>query len=77
MLMRENARLYRTLRVLRLKMKQPAATEAQPAATEASPSSLETLAEIATTLEEERPVETHQRQTRKSTRGKGAASKKS
>ena len=77
MLMKENARLYRTLRVLRQKMKSPAVIEAQLATTGAAPSGLETLADITTAFEEERPVETQQRQTRSATRGKGAASKNS
>ena len=70
MLMKENARLYRNLRILRLKMKESAGTEAKSLG-------LETLAEIATTLEEEIPVETHQEQERRSTRLKGSASKRS
>ena len=74
---RQNARLYRTLRVLRQKMKSPAVIEAQPATTGAAPSGLETLADITTAFEEERPVETQQRQTRSATRGKGTTSKKS
>ena len=77
MLMRENARLYRTLRVLRQKMKSPTETEAHPATRGVAPSGLETLADIATAFEEERPVETQQEQTRRVTRGKGAASRKS
>ena len=53
MLMKENARLYRNLRILRLKMKESAGIEAKSLGPE-------TLAEIATTLDEEILVETHQ-----------------
>jgi len=70
LLIKENASLYSKLRVLRLKMKESAGTEAKP-------SGLEALAEIATTFEEEIPVKTHQEHVRRSTRWKGSSSKKS
>ena len=77
MLMKENAKLYRNLRTLRLKLKELEGTEVRPVATAAPPSGLDTLAEMATIPEEVTPMEAQQRQTKRSTRSKGAASKKS
>ena len=93
MLIKENAKLYRTLRMLRLKLKELEGTEVQPEVTETQPSGLDTLAEVATIPEEvtpveaqqeqlveaqqEHPVEAQQRQTKRVTRKKGAAAKKS
>ena len=85
MLIKENAKLYRNLRMLRLKLKELEGTEVQPVVTEAQPSGLDTLAEVATIPEEvtpvesqqEQPMKVQQRQTKRVTRGKGAASKKS
>ena len=93
MLIKENAKLYRTLRMLRLKLRELEGTEVQPVVPEAQPSGLDTLAEVATIPEEETPVETRkeqpvetqkeqsleaqQKRTKRAIRRKGAAAKKS
>ena len=77
MLIKENAKLYRNLRMLRLKLKELEGTKVQPVATEAPPSGLDALAEMATIPEEVTPMEAQQGQTKRSTRSRGAASKKS
>jgi len=69
-LMKENVKLYRQLRMLKLEMKESAREEKQPAG-------LETLAAIATILEEDKLVETPKEQVRRSTRLRGSSSKKS
>ena len=79
--------------MLRLKLKELEGTEVQPGVTEAQPSGLDTLAEVATIPEkvtpvgaqqeqpvgaqQEQPVEAQQRETKRVTRRKGAAAKKS
>ena len=68
--MKENVRLNRQLRMLKLKMKESAVEEEQP-------DGLETLATIATILEDDKPMETPKEQVRRSTRLRGASSRKS
>ena len=77
MLIKENAKLYHNLRMLRLKLKELEGTEVPPVATEAPPSGLDALAEVAMIPEEVTPMEAQQRQTKRVTGGKRAASKKS
>jgi hypothetical protein len=69
LLMKENAKLYRRLRILRLKLKEQTVQEAKPIR-------LETLAEIATSFEPERPTETHQAEISRLVRKTRASSKK-
>jgi len=84
MLIRENAKLYRTLRMLRLKLRELEGTEEQPVIPQAQPSGLDTLAEVATIPEEEtpvdaqkeQPVEAHQKKTKRAIRRKGPVAKK-
>jgi hypothetical protein len=92
MLIRENAKLYRTLRMLRLKVRELEGTEVQPVIPQAQPSGLDTLAEVATIPEEEtpvdaqkeqpveaqieQPVEAHQKKAKRAIRRKGPVAKK-
>ena len=62
MLIKENAKLYRTLRMLRLKLRELEGTEVQPVIPQAQPSGLDTLAEVATIPEVETPVDTQKEQ---------------
>ena len=70
-LMRENAKLYRQLRLLKLEKKKPAEQE------EPQPAGLDTLAAIATILEEDRSEDIPQGQVRRSSRLRGVPSKRS
>ena len=70
-LMRENARLYRQPRMFKLEKKKPAEEE------EPQPVGLETLAAIATILEEDKSEEIPQGQVRRSSRLRGAPSRRS
>ena len=69
-LMKENARLYRQLRLLRRDKDKPAEQE------QSRPAGLDTLAAIATILEEDQPEELHKGPARRSSRLKRAPSKK-
>ena len=68
--MKENASLYRQLRLLRRDKDKPAEQE------QSRPVGLDTLAAIATILEEDQPEELHKGPARRSSRLKGAPSKK-
>ena len=68
-LMKENVKLYRQLRMLKLQMKEPAREEEPPAR-------LDTLAAIAIILEEDEPEETPKEQVRRSSRLRGEPSRR-
>jgi hypothetical protein len=70
LLMKENASLYRKLRLFRLQLKEQAVPVARPLG-------LEALAQIATSMEGELQDETHQEEITSLVREKGASSKKS
>jgi len=70
-LMRENAKLYRQLRLLKLNKKGPVEQE------EPQPAGLDTLAAIATILEEDKPEEFPKEQVRRSSRLRWAPSRRS
>ena len=67
--MKENAALYRKLRLFRLQLKEQAVPTAKPLG-------LEALAQIATSMEGELQVETHQEEITSLVREKGASSSK-
>jgi hypothetical protein len=67
--MKENASLYRKLRLFRLQLKEQAVPAARPLG-------LEALAQIATSMEGELQDETHQEEITSLVREKGASSKK-
>jgi hypothetical protein len=67
--MKENASLYKKLRLLRLWLKKQAVPAARPLG-------LEALAQIATSMEGELQAETHQEEITSLVREKGASSKK-